>query len=160
MKNLVLIRHSKTEFGSLEIPDFDRKLTSTGIQDSRTMGRELFEFAGTPDVFLSSNAERAKTTSFLVAEEIGFNKEEIIFMQDLYLAREYVLTEIIKDLPSDCSIAVIVCHNPGITDLVNNTCFVDIFDIPTTGIACISLDINEWKEFKPGAGSLDKYLYP
>ena len=58
MKNLLMIRHSKTEM--VANSDMERKLTEQGMASAVTLGRMFHESGITADMIVSSPAARAK----------------------------------------------------------------------------------------------------
>jgi RNA polymerase sigma factor (sigma-70 family) len=62
MKTLFLIRHAKSSWDDIALPDKDRSLNDRGRRDAPKMGKRLAKRDVTPDLILSSPARRALTT--------------------------------------------------------------------------------------------------
>ncbi|HRG10817.1 MAG TPA: histidine phosphatase family protein, partial [Cyclobacteriaceae bacterium] len=58
MKILYLIRHAKSSWDNPKLEDFDRPLNKRGQKDAPRMAKRLKEKRITPDIMLSSPAER------------------------------------------------------------------------------------------------------
>ena len=41
---------------------------------------------------------------------------------------------------------MIIGHNPGFTDLVNSLTNINLFNLPTTGIVMVNINIKNWSE--------------
>jgi phosphohistidine phosphatase len=63
MKTLFLIRHAKSSWDDIALPDKDRSLNDRGRRDAPKMGKRLAKRNVTPDLILSSPARRALTTA-------------------------------------------------------------------------------------------------
>ena len=79
MKSIILFRHGQASWGNNIFGiDYDKPLTSIGIKDAEKMGKYLSKINSTPDLIISSTANRAKTTMEL-AYNAGNWKSEINF---------------------------------------------------------------------------------
>jgi len=143
VKTLLILRHGKSSWKHTNSSDHDRPLKNRGKQDAPRMG-ELIQNEGlTPDLIISSTAERAKETAILTADACGY-EGEIIFTRDLYLADESDYLAALQALGSDSSIIMVVSHNPGSEMLVSM--LTDENDwMPTAALAHIQLPIGQWE---------------
>jgi len=55
---------------------------------------------------------------------------------------------------------VAVCHNPGITELVNYFLDKSIENVPTTGIVAIRFNVGCWDQISPQNASFISFDYP
>jgi phosphohistidine phosphatase len=67
MKKLIIVRHAKSSWDNPDLDDFDRPLNKRGLKDAPRMGKRLKEKHITPDILLSSPAERALATCQAIA---------------------------------------------------------------------------------------------
>jgi phosphohistidine phosphatase len=67
MKKLIIVRHAKSSWDNPDLDDFDRPLNKRGLKDAPRMGKRLKEKHITPDIMLSSPAERALATCQAIA---------------------------------------------------------------------------------------------
>ncbi|MGB4972019.1 MAG: histidine phosphatase family protein, partial [Cyclobacteriaceae bacterium] len=59
---LYLVRHAKSSWENPDLSDFDRPLNERGRKDAPRMGKRIKEREITPDLMLSSPANRAIST--------------------------------------------------------------------------------------------------
>ena len=74
MKSLLLVRHAKSDWGNLELDDFERPLNDRGKRDAPAMAHRLLDKKVKPDAFIASPAKRAAKTAKIFAEEMKFKK--------------------------------------------------------------------------------------
>ncbi|MBL7738315.1 MAG: histidine phosphatase family protein [Chitinophagaceae bacterium] len=148
MKQLILVRHAKSDWSTPSLGDFDRPLNERGKRDAPMMAQRLLEKKIKIDVFVSSPAKRARKTAVVFAKEYKSDKEGIIFIEDLYAAPAEVFSAVIGRLDDQFDSAAIFSHNPGITDFANSLTNTRIDNIPTCGIFAVKADIRKWKDFE------------
>ncbi|MBN8577613.1 MAG: histidine phosphatase family protein [Cyclobacteriaceae bacterium] len=164
MKKLYIVRHAKSSWDEPELDDFDRPLNTRGIKDAPRMGKRLKEKHVTPDIMLSSPAERALATCKAIAAVLQFDSTKIKTDKRLYHADEDQLLEVVrglKDSPRDSEeVAFIFGHNPGLTAFANLLVNQTIDNIPTCGIVAALLPVNHWQEVAFGSGKLLFFDFP
>lgn len=160
MKMLYVIRHAKSSWDDPTLSDFDRPLNKRGKKDAPVIGKRLKHRNVTPDLLLSSPAERALTTCHEIAVEIGYAKSKIKTDKKLYHAEDIEILRIIQSLDHTYSCVWIFGHNPGLTDFVNLLANADIDNVPTCGVVACSLSIQSWDEAGKGKGSVIFFDYP
>lgn len=160
MKTLILTRHAKSDWGNLRLDDYDRELNDRGFRDAPEMGRRLLERGVQLDVMVSSSAKRAEQTSTLLANAMAYPIEKIQWDGKLYHAPIYIIDEVVYALPNHVNIAMIVCHNPGITQFVNSVAGIVTDDLATCGMVAFTLDTDEWETFRQVKSKLLFYDYP
>jgi phosphohistidine phosphatase len=119
MKTVLLIRHAKSSWGDLSMPDFDRPLNDRGKADAPKMAKRIHNKEIEIDAFISSPAKRAKKTAEIFAERYGLKKTDIILVPELYHAMDAVFFETISRAPKKSDSIAIFSHNPGITEFAN-----------------------------------------
>src|SRR5687767_2836280 len=67
MKTLLVLRHAKSSWDDQSLDDHERPLNPRGRKDAPIMGALVREHRLTPDVIVSSDAVRARTTAEAVA---------------------------------------------------------------------------------------------
>ena len=70
MKTLLALRHAKSSWGNANLTDFERPLNKRGQRDAPRMGELLKERDLTPDLIITSSAERALATAEAVAMNV------------------------------------------------------------------------------------------
>lgn len=81
------------------------------------MGRRLRDEELTPDLIITSSAERALSTAELVALNCDYDNE-IAVTRDFYLADPEDYLEVLADVDDAYSRVMVVGHNPGMEELV------------------------------------------
>ena len=158
MRNLILLRHAKSSWKDPSIDDFDRPLNNRGKRDAPQMAKNLLKKAVDFDLIISSSAKRTSDTAKIFADTLSF-KSEIVFNDNLYEASYKQILKVVNQINDKFYNVILVCHNPGITDLVNYLSDNFIDNIPTTGIVGLSADIS-WKEIDENLCSIVFYDYP
>ncbi|MCB0334126.1 MAG: histidine phosphatase family protein [Bdellovibrionales bacterium] len=160
MRTLLLMRHAKSSWGDGSLSDDERPLNKRGLRDAPRMAAKLHTRGIIPDILLSSTAERAYQTACFVAQEYEFPIDSIVALHELYLAEERTWYDIFVELPETRPTAMLFGHNPGITEVANSLCNVEIENVPTAGIVTIELDVPTWSDVTPGSGKLLDFDYP
>lgn len=159
MKTLILLRHAKSSWKFPELTDFDRPLNERGMRDAPIMGKLLSQQNFHFDVFISSTANRALSTSNLFALELGFPLEKIVLSEEIYEASPNKLLQIIKGLDENIGTAILVGHDSGITDLAHWISDAKIRNIPTCGVLGLEFD-SKWTEIRKKSGKMKFFEYP
>jgi phosphohistidine phosphatase len=160
MKSVIIIRHAKSSWDSIEVSDFDRPLNDRGKEDAPKMAKRLLERNVSIDAFISSSAKRARKTAALFIKEFEGDKEQIILMPTLYLAGPDAFYDAIANAPASAKTIAVFAHNPGITEFANELTDVRIDDMPTCAIFAVKADIKDWSEFKDAEKEYWFFDYP
>ena len=161
MKTLCVVRHAKSSWEDPFLDDIDRPLNNRGRRDAPRMGKKLKEQGLTPDLILSSPAERALSTSILLAEMLGYPVTKIHTNSKLYHASEEDVLSIVQSLNDANDEVTLVGHNPGLTDFVNSLNGELVTDnMPTCGVLGIRLPVSSWKDVDWGKGELLFFDFP
>ncbi len=128
------------------------------------MGKRLKEKRVTPDIMITSPAQRALITCRKIAEVLGFAKEKIISDRRLYHADDEQILKVLrelKDSPRDGEeVAMVFGHNPGLTEFANSLLNETIENIPTCGVVAASLNIDSWNDIRFGCGEMKFFYFP
>lgn len=160
MKTLYLLRHAKSSWDNPDLKDFERPLSERGLRDAPRMGERFVEKGHELQCIISSPAVRAKTTAKLFAEAIGFSADEIASNPELYFAGTGMFLKAASLLDDECSSAMLVGHNPAITDFANLMANADIDNIPTAGLVELRIDLQSWSDIETGMAELIDFDYP
>lgn len=148
MKQLILVRHAKSDWGNPGLDDFDRPLNERGKKDAPAMAQRLVDKKITIDAFIASPAKRAAKTAKCFAEAFKRKKDDIVFKEKLYLAEPATFFSVIASANDKYNSIAIFSHNFGITNFANMLTDVRIDNIPTCGVFAIKADCNSWADFK------------
>lgn len=157
-KQLLLVRHGKSDWGNLDLKDFDRPLNKRGKENAPEMAERLVNKGFKPDLLVSSPAKRAKSTAKYFAEAYCF--EQIQYENTIYEANTTALLKVVNDLNDSADKVLMFGHNPGFTDFANELCNADIYNIPTAGMVLISFPFDSWQLVSRGTGDLVFFDYP
>lgn len=145
MKKLVIIRHAKSSWEEQFLNDHDRPLAERGIKDAPKMAKKLKKEKIFPDAIISSDAERAKATALVTAEQLDFSTKKIDFKNSLYHSSAIQLLTEIKKTDDDVKTLFLVGHNPGLNDLIWKL-GGEIDNLPTSGQFGFKFDVKSWDE--------------
>lgn len=160
MKQLVLMRHAKSDWTDETSNDFDRTLTKRGQKAAALMGKKLKEFSICPDLILSSSAIRAKTTAEIFAEKNGYSKE-IILNDDFYFGSGEDIITSIKSVQNNVNLLMIVGHNPIMEDLVAKITIDNQYAMfKTASIVILSVPVIKWSGLKREICDIEKQYNP
>jgi phosphohistidine phosphatase len=160
MKTLYLVRHAKSSWKYPRLDDFERPLNKRGRKNAPFMGNILKTLKTTPDIVISSPANRAATTARIIADTIDYPLEKIHYNETIYGSSEYELIQVIQQLDDAVNQAMLVSHNPAITDLSNTIADTAVSNIPTCGVFCVNLDISSWAKIGEQRGKLKFFEFP
>ncbi|AYJ80069.1 phosphohistidine phosphatase [Aliarcobacter cryaerophilus ATCC 43158] len=159
MKELILIRHSKSSWDNPFLEDFDRPLNKRGEKNAPFIAKILKQKGLTPDLIISSPSKRTKQTLDFFLKEFDF-KNEIIFEESIYEAPFENLLKVIKNIDDRYKTIFLFGHNPGLNDLVAFLLGSFEENIPTSGVLKINFDIKKWENIKEKIGILEFFIYP
>ena len=97
--------------------------------------------------------------SIAVAEACGY-EGDIERTDELYLAAPEAYVGILSMLPDNVTSAMVVGHNPGLTDLVNFLCADYLDNLPTFGVAVLDVGDSDWKDLREDSASLGDLILP
>jgi phosphohistidine phosphatase len=142
VKTLLILRHAKSSWSEGGLADHDRPLNARGKVDAPRMGRLLRREGLTPELILSSTAERAVATAELVAQASGY-ENEIRTTRHLYHAGPETYLEQLQRLPDEYGRVMVVGHNPGMEELIDQLTGSGEA-MPTAALAQVELPIEQW----------------
>lgn len=143
MKTLYLLRHAKASSAEPSLPDRERPLEARGMRDAAKMGKRWSEQHVKPDLIVSSPAARALATAKVVAQGLEVKAWKIMVDDRLYAAEETTLIDVIEALDDKLDRAMLVGHNPGITELAHHFDGT-ITHMPTCALAEFRFDAESW----------------
>mgnify|MGYP003042413655 CR=1 FL=1 len=148
MKRLIVVRHAKSSWDDVSLPDFERPLNERGKHDAPMMAKRILDRKVDIDAFITSPAKRARRTASLFAKEFGQDKEDLILIDELYHAGPEEFYKAIEKAPAKAKTIAIFSHNPGITEFVNSLTDTRVDDMPTCAVYAVKAPIEQWSEFR------------
>lgn len=159
-KQLILIRHAKSDWANANLSDFDRSLNERGKRDAPMMAQRLADKKIKIDAFVASPAKRAAKTATCFAETYGLKKDDIKFIDELYLPPPSTFYKVITQLKNKFDTVAIFSHNDGITDFANQLTDTRIDNIPTCGVFAVKVDTDDWANFTEARKEFWFFDYP
>jgi len=158
-RELLILRHAKSDWDSGAASDFDRPLSKRGRRDAPKVGQFLYREGLIPDYIVSSPARRAKQTVIAVCGEMGIRPEQIHWDPRIYHAGAGALLDVLNDCPDSSQRVLIAGHNPGLEILLQNLCnhnipMPDDYKLlPTAAVAQLEI-LTGWKDLEGGLARL------
>jgi len=119
MKQLILVRHAKSDWGNPALDDIDRPLNERGKKDAPMMAQRLLDKKVKIDAFFSSPAKRAAKTAKIFAEAYQQKKGDITFKEKLYLAEPESIMSVVLADNDKIKTKPFFCQNFGIPHFTN-----------------------------------------
>ena len=146
MKTLFLLRHAKALLYSQNNSDIDRPIADDGKREAELVGELLIKKKEFPQLIISSSALRTITTAKIVAKKINYPEKEIIINENIYDASSEKLQTIIQNTDPKINSLMLVGHNPGISDLIDDITDSIFGYLPTAGLVCLKKDTQSWDD--------------
>lgn len=124
------------------------------------MGQQLALRKLNPDRILCSPALRAMQTAQLMGAAVGYDTADIEIREAIYMQGPEAMLEILRALDNGWRRVYLVGHNPDITELVSTLTDRVLGHLPTTGVAAIAFDVDDWAHIMAGSGKLVFFDYP
>jgi len=164
VKRLHLLRHAKSSWDDPDLADRDRPLAPRGRKATKRLSAWLAASPVRPALVLCSPSLRTMQTCDRVIGALGSPRVEID--ESLYGAWETDLLARVNALPDDVADAMLIGHNPGLTEL----CLLlarpgELVDrvagnLPTGALATLELDVGSWSAARPGSAELTGLVLP
>ncbi len=160
MKNLLIMRHAKSDWGDYTLSDFERPLNKRGIKDAPMMGEQILKKDKHIDLIISSPAKRAASTARCVAQAINYNNN-IQFEQSFYSAYVDNILLAVQQVNNQQNTVLIIGHNPTVEDLIfdllsDKTAII----MPTAAITSIIFEVDQWQDIENNKGKLEWFIKP
>ena len=153
MKSIILFRHGKSDWDSNYGKDHDRPLAPRGIKDAKKMGLYLSSIKQTPDLTISSTAERAKNTAKLALKS-GKWDSSLILERSIYESTIDNLLFILSIQKQLINKICLVGHEPTFSSFISIGTNSDWRKFPTCAMARIDFNTERWNNIKFGEGKL------
>ena len=168
MKTLYFLRHAKSDWSNLALPDYQRPLNERGQRACLKVGRAMKRLSINPQMVLCSTATRAEETLDRVMEA-GELDWPVTPESGLYGAGADRILSLIRRQPDTLDSLLLVGHNPGFQDLViglsgketeHGTLDRIMRKLPTGSFAEITFDEPTFRQIGLGSGTLTRFLKP
>lgn len=147
MKRLALMRHGEAVAYETELTDQARPLTRRGAADAAAMAMRCRQEYWQPDLIVASPALRTQETAQALARALGIDPTAIVTECRLYQAGSAEWLQIITALPAEVTSALLVGHNPGISQFAQSLMHQEIIPgfAPAT-ILALTVPAESWQQ--------------
>ena len=160
MKTIYIVRHAKSSWDSIDLPDDQRPLLEKGKKRTKKVIDYLLEKDIRVDYIISSHAVRANETARILAHALKYPVENIKIDPKVYFATGDTLLNQFFDLPSRFDAVMIVGHNPSLTHFVNYFISPPIDNLPTSGVVSLSFDTDQWEKVPIASRKTNFIVFP
>ena len=122
MKQLYLIRHSKSSWKNPKLTDKERPLNKRGKRDAPFMAKLLADQGMQVDALLASPSKRTAATAFAFAEALKISSEAIQWEETLYEASANTILHLVQGLSPNWQTVALFAHNYGLHRLCKLLC--------------------------------------
>jgi phosphohistidine phosphatase len=160
MKTLFLARHAKSSWDLPEVEDLDRPLIEKGLIKTQKTIDFLLKHDVYVDLLISSHAKRALETAKLYAKALKYPIQKIEVNTAVYYTSPEILFSVLYAIPDEVQSAMLVGHNPAMTQFVN--CFADqlIEYLPTSGVVAFEFDTKKWADIELSRPKTKYIIFP
>jgi phosphohistidine phosphatase len=161
VKTLHLLRHAKSDWDDPKLPDEERPLNGRGKRDAKRLARHLELHPIDAELTFFSPAIRARRTLDAIVPSLRGGAVRSA-EPAIYAATADQLLRFVTSLGKAHRSVLLVGHNPGFEDLTRillppkkaPSAF------PTSTLATLSFDVDDWAAIKPESGRLVSFLTP
>ena len=158
MKKIYVLRHSKSSWKDLSLGDFHRPLNDRGKIDGPMMASYLRGRVEKIDFLHCSSSIRTYETSQFFIDRIKFI--DIKYDESLYHCSSSLIINNIKHYKEQYNSAMIIAHNPGLTNLINEIADVILDNLPTSGLIEICFDCALWSDISQDNSTVIDIKFP
>ena len=159
MKQLLLLRHGKSDWDSGFSSDHERPLAPRGQRAAQRVGRFLTALEKAPDSIVSSSAVRALSTARL-AKEAGGWASEIEVTPDFYQAVPAILLDRVRRTDDRFERLLLVGHEPTWSETVGLLVGRAEVKMVTASLARVDFPLDRWADVRFGSGLLGWLVTP
>lgn len=164
-RELLVMRHAKSDWDAPGERDFDRRLARRGRRDAPRIGEWLAQAGLSPDAVVCSPAMRTRETVSAVLERLDLAELTVKFDRRVYEASLEALLQVLADAPRDARRMLLVGHNPGMDDLVAHLAaqpppLSRSGKLMTTAALAHFVLPDDWSQLARGCGRLVQLIRP
>jgi phosphohistidine phosphatase len=154
-RQLIVLRHAKSDWHTDAPTDHERPLNQRGRTDAPTVAQRICELGWTPDYVVSSDSLRTRETFELMSPAFtqALGREPVVqFLGSLYHAGPSDVEYVLSEVPDEVSPVMAIGHNPG-WEAVIDWLTGESIRMTTANAALLSIDANSWPAAMGRAGS-------
>ena len=158
MRTLYLLRHAKSSWKDVTLPDFDRPLKDRGRKAAKRIGKYLTREKLSDPLVLCSPAMRTRETAEIVLKHAHL-RVEVRYEERIYEASLRDLLLVVSEIPDDKQVVIMIGHNPGFEELLAYLTG-EGRRMPTAALVKIKFDVESWTDIKEDQGTLVWFVTP
>jgi phosphohistidine phosphatase len=164
-RELLILRHAKSDWDGDARDDLARPLSNRGQKDAPRVGAWMYREGLVPDLVVSSPAERARQTTLAVCKRLDYKRKSVVWDEAIYEASVEALLEVLRRCPSEPGTVLLVGHNPGLEGLLSHLAGDDLDDLardkplPTAALARLEMP-DDWTDLAQGCAQLVSITLP
>ena len=143
MLRLIIMRHAKSDWQSGAQRDHERPLNKRGRRDAPRMGKHLLDCGWSPDMVISSDAQRTRETWAGMSE--FFPRTAVHFLNAFYLAGITAIETEVGRLALDAQTVLVLGHNPGWEDAASELSGISI-GMTTANVVLLQTNVSSWSQ--------------
>lgn len=168
MKTLYFLRHAKSDWGEVDLPDHERPLNRRGRKACVKTGVRLRNKSFNPGLVLCSSAARAQETLRAIMSAADCNWP-VQLEPELYGAGADRVLGLIRQQSDKHDSLLLIGHNPGFQDIVIGLAGSEkqagalariARKMPTAAFSELSFKVDSFKEIGVGSGCLVDFFTP
>lgn len=151
-RKVFFVRHAEANYPEMGQGDIDRTLTTKGEKDAQKLGTWLKQNNYFPDKTFVSSAKRTTQTANIIAKNLNYPSEKLIFESSLYQASVLGVIDLLQQIPNEVSSLMVIGHNPTMMEMIPYLTTNSGTHFPPCTISLISFSIN-WSQITAKKGS-------
>jgi phosphohistidine phosphatase len=164
-RELLILRHAKSDWDGNAGNDFARPLAKRGKKDAPRIGAWMYREGLVPNLVVSSPAERARQTTLAVCKGLDYKRKAVVWDDAIYEASVEALLGVLSRCPPEPRTVLLVGHNPGLEGFLSYLVGDDLDDLvgdkllPTAALARLEMP-DDWADLPPGCAQLLSITVP
>lgn len=114
----------------------------------------------TPELIVSSPANRALSTAKIYAGKLNYDEKRIAVNSLLYFEGVNNILKVVNQLDDVSKTVFIFGHNPDFTEVANRFSDTTIDNVPTNGVVGVEFKTDKWSAVSFSNGKLIFFDYP
>jgi phosphohistidine phosphatase len=161
MLRIYFVRHATAQEKGGALPDFERSLVKKGEKEAAAVARSLALNNPSPDLMISSFANRAIETAHVFAKAFGYPRQRIL-LRDTFYGHTNIeeLAEEIRKQPDKYRSLMLFGHDPAFSQLAADLVKDFRETIPKAGVVVAEFPTRRWQSVERGSGRLVEFTGP
>ncbi|MBY0461930.1 MAG: hypothetical protein K2Q34_01970 [Alphaproteobacteria bacterium] len=158
MKRLILMRHAQAQLERFGFNDRERAITMAGMHELDAIRVKIQGHLEGISLILCSNAKRTRQTLEGMKPLVP-STASIVYKDELYHTNSKILWDRLSEVEDTHQCVMIVAHNPGLTQFIQELePSIPFKEFPTSGVAICEGEFPSWQEASPRYLRLHKFL--